>query len=59
MRVVKPVGVDGYVGELTHIVESVASGKPPTVVTVKDGLSAVEICEAEEKSIQLGQPVKL
>jgi len=59
MRVVKPVGVDGYVGELQHLLNSIATGTPPTVVTVQDGLSAVEICEAEEKSIQLGQPVKL
>jgi predicted dehydrogenase len=59
VQVLKPAGVDGYVGELTHVVESVASGKAPSVVTLADGLSAVEICEAEEKSIQLGQPVQL
>ena len=59
MQVCKPAGVDGYVGELTHLVASVASGKAPTVVTLADGLGAVEICEAEEKSIQLGQPVSL
>jgi hypothetical protein len=29
------------------------------VVTAQDGLSAVEICEAEEKSVHLRQPVVL
>lgn len=50
---------DGYVGELTHFLESVAAGKAPTVVTPADGASAVEICEAEERSVQTGQPVAL
>jgi predicted dehydrogenase len=53
-----PAG-DGYVGELTHFLESVAAGRPPTIVTGADGASAVEICEAEEKSVQTGEPVAL
>ena len=52
-------GADGYVGELRHIVAAIQSGQPPTVVTARDGLAAVEICEAEERSVQSGQPVKL
>jgi predicted dehydrogenase len=48
---------DGYVGELRHMIEAIQTGKPPTVVTGQDGLSAIEICEAEEKSIQLRQVV--
>lgn len=59
MRVVKPEGVDGYVEELRHLITSIQAGKAPSVVTANDGLSAVEICEAEEKSIQTGQPVSL
>ncbi len=58
-RVIKCPGPDGYVGELRHIIEAIQTGKPPTVVTPKDALSAVEICEAEEKSIRLGRPVRL
>lgn len=58
-RVIKPDGVDGYVEELRHLIASIQSGQPPTVVTGADGLSAVEICEAEEKSIQTGEVVKL
>ena len=38
---------------------AIRSGQPPTVVTAQDGLSAVEICEAEEKSVQTGQPVRV
>jgi predicted dehydrogenase len=35
----------------------VLEGKRPTVVTANDGLSALEICEAEEKSVKTGQVV--
>ena len=41
---------DGYVAELRHLVESLQNGRAPTIVTAADGLSAVEICEAEETS---------
>lgn len=59
VQVIKPEGVDGYVEELRHLLTAIQSGQPPTVVTATDGLSAVEICEAEEKSIQTGGVVKL
>jgi predicted dehydrogenase len=58
-QVVKCEGTDGYVGELRHMVDSIVKGQPPTVVTAEDGLSAVEICEAEEKSVKTGQVVTL
>ena len=58
-QVVKPEGGDGYIGELKYVVECIRNGKRPTLVTAEDGLSAVEICEAEEKSIKTGQRVKL
>lgn len=50
---------DGYINELQHMVESIRSGTAPTIVTVYDGMSAVEIAEAEEKSAQSGQRVQL
>jgi predicted dehydrogenase len=61
----KPVQVvqsregDGYIGELSHLVESIQQGTRPSTVTIADGLSAVEICDAEERSVQSGQVVKL
>jgi predicted dehydrogenase len=58
-RVLKLDQPDGYVGELRHMIEAIQTGKPPTVVTAQDGLSAIELCEAEEKSIQLRQAVAL
>jgi predicted dehydrogenase len=58
-RVIKPEGVDGYVEELRHLLTSIQTGKAPSVVTAQDGLSAVEICEAEEKSVQTGHVVEL
>jgi predicted dehydrogenase len=53
-----PAG-DGYLGELTHMVESIAAGHAPTVVSARDAASAVEIVEAEEESIRTGQLVTL
>ena len=59
MQVVKLEGVDGYVGELRHLIESIRKRRPPTIVTAKDGLAAVEICEAEEKSVLTGKLVTI
>lgn len=58
-RTIPCEGGDGYIGELTHMVESIRTGQPPTIVTPADGLSAVEICEAEERSVKTGQIVRL
>jgi predicted dehydrogenase len=57
MRTVPCEAVDGYLLELRHMIESILSGTPPRVVTAADGLSAVEICEAEEKSVKTGSIV--
>lgn len=53
-RTISCPGGDGYIGELKHFIECVRQKKPPTIVTALDGLRAVEICEAEGKSIQSG-----
>jgi predicted dehydrogenase len=58
-RTVQPEGGDGYLGELSHMVESIRSGRPPSIVTARDGASAVEICEAEGKSIATSQVIAL
>lgn len=50
---------DGYVGELKHMIDSIVGGHPPTVVSAADGLSAVEICEAEERSVRSGKVATL
>jgi predicted dehydrogenase len=52
-------GEDGFVGELRHIAGCIAMGKAPSVVTAADGLAAVELCEAEERSIHTGQIISL
>lgn len=52
-------GPDGYGEEVRYVVECAAAAKPPTVVTVKDGLTALEICEAEEKSLKTGLVVEV
>ncbi len=58
-RVVKCTGPDGYAAELQYMIEAIKTGQPPTVVTAQDGLSAVEICEAEEKSVKSKRPVRI
>ncbi len=52
-------GGDGYIGELRHMITAIEQGQRPNIVTPKDGLSAVEICEAEERSIATGRIVRL
>ena len=54
---VKVPGADGYVQELEHLFHSIKIGKAPTVVTMSDGLAAIQICEAEEQSIKSRSPV--
>ena len=58
-RTIHCEGDDGYVGELRHLLDAVQSGRPPSVVTAQDGLSAVEICAAEEQSVREGRVVAL
>lgn len=58
-RVVKCEDGDGYGMEINYIVDCVAKRQAPTVVSALDGVTALEICEAEERSIRSGAPVKL
>ncbi len=50
---------DGYGAEISYFMECVAKHRPPAIVTARDAVTALEICEAEEKSIRTGLPVKL
>jgi predicted dehydrogenase len=59
VRVVPPEPTDGYIGELGYMVDCIGQRRPPTRLTAQDGLSAVEICEAEEESVRTGQVVSL
>jgi len=59
LRVVKFDTPDGYGAEISYMVAAIQSGKAPTVVTAQDGLSAVEICEAEERSVKTGEVVEV
>jgi predicted dehydrogenase len=50
---------DGYGAEIRYFVECVAGRRPPAIVTARDAVTALEICEAEEKSLRTGSLVKL
>jgi predicted dehydrogenase len=52
-------GPDGYGEEIRYLVECAQAGRRPTVVTAQDGVTALEICEAEEKSLKTGNVVEL
>ena len=52
-------GPDGYGQEVRYVVDCARQGKKPVIVTARDGLSALEICEAEEKSVRTGQVAAL
>jgi predicted dehydrogenase len=58
-RTVKLKGPDGYGAELRYMIRCIQTGTPPSIVTAEDGLSAVEICAAEEKSVKTGRVVTL
>jgi predicted dehydrogenase len=50
---------DGYGPEIRYMLDCVASARPPAVVDARAGVTALEICEAEEKSIRTGTVVAL
>jgi len=52
-------GKDGYFGELDYLLDCIRTTKPPGIVTAQDAVSAVEICEAEERSVRTGEPILL
>jgi predicted dehydrogenase len=58
-RTIPGDGPDGYVGELRHMLDAIHTGKPPSVVTAQDALTAIEICAAEEESVRTGKVVAL
>lgn len=58
-RTITPAPGDGYLGELSYMIDCIRANQAPSIVTGGDGASAVEICEAEGKSIETGQIVAL
>ncbi len=50
---------DGYAAEIGYFVDCVARGVRPNVVTARDGVTALAICEAEAKSVRTGRVVKV
>jgi predicted dehydrogenase len=58
-RAIKLNRGDGYGLEIDYMLQSVLRGRPPTVVTARDAVTTLEICEAEEKSVKSGGVVRL
>jgi predicted dehydrogenase len=49
----------GYQYEIEYFINCIKTNTRPTVVTIEDASKAVTIVEAEVKSVQTGQPVRL
>ena len=58
-RVIKLDQGDGYRLEIDYMLKCVLSGRSPTVVSARDAVRTLEICEAEEKSVRTGEVVKV
>lgn len=58
-QTIHPPGIDGYVGELSYFLGEIAEGRAPAVVTADDAVSALELCEAEQASIEASTTVHL
>jgi predicted dehydrogenase len=50
---------DGYVGQISHLLEAIETGQPPARVTAEDGARSVELCEAAGRSIEAGEVITL
>ncbi len=59
IQTIRLEGPDGYGEEIRYAVDCVAQRRRLEIVTARDGVTALEICEAEEKSIRTGAIVKL
>ena len=57
-EVIKTEGPDGYVGEIQYFLDVVGQGGELMTVTALDGISAIEICEAEETSVHSRRTVR-
>jgi predicted dehydrogenase len=55
MQTITYNGPDGYGFETRYVIDCVQKRTRPQTVTAQDGLSALEICEAEERSVQSGK----
>ena len=58
-RIIKLESGDGYDAEIRYFVDCVARGQKPEIVTAREAVTALEICEAEEKSVRTHGIVKL
>ena len=50
---------DGYVGEIAHLSECISEGLTESGIPPEDGVTAIQICEAEERSVRSGEVIAL
>jgi predicted dehydrogenase len=58
-QTVRLKGQDGYCREIRHFLDCVARGESSKIIPARDALATLELCEAEEKSVRTGAPVKV
>ena len=54
-EVIACAGPDGYVREVEHVLGQIQSGATTAIIGPEEGLHAVQICEAEERSVRSGR----
>jgi predicted dehydrogenase len=54
-QVIPLENTDGYAAEIHYFLNCLATGTAPQTVTAADGVTALEICAAEEQSLRTGQ----
>jgi predicted dehydrogenase len=50
-------GADGYFNELTYLAQCIQTGKRPSIVPAADALIALEVVDAERRSVETGKTV--
>ena len=58
----RPVPIEegmGYTYEIDYFLQCVSEGRRPQRCTVEDALPALQIAEAERRSVLSGRPVKI
>ncbi len=58
-RTISLKATDGYAQEVRYFLDCLRQGRPAITVTALDAVNALSICEAEEKSLRAGRPVRL
>ncbi len=58
-KTLKHNGPDGYAEKISYFISCIRDSRPPSIVTAADGVDSVALCEAANRSIELGEMVTI